>query len=175
MALLQLLLSRGMQDAMNGHQAEVNKMTRIVDNVTKNISTVKCCNGEAYERMMYSRSIRVAAMFCMIRVRIYATQLGALMFMAPTVATVGLFYGGYLHHQNLVSVGGVISTFFSCQMGLHALQNTMSHFSRLQKALHAITLLEETLNYVRRGNRLSSIERGSSPTSLHGHITLTDV
>ncbi|KAK5943351.1 ATP-dependent permease [Knufia obscura] len=168
-------LSRGSQKAIRQQQSELTSATKQASNAISNLTVLKCHNTQASEARTYAHILRAVCQQSRKQVRIVATQLGFMRFAATGLLVLALFFGDHLIHNVNASVGAVLTTFWCCTTASKSFNEILTHILVLEKGRAAAVALQDLLEKVGQGKRLSDRFHGYTPPNLEGDIVFRNV
>lgn len=174
-AIVLAFISSGMQESIEGQQAENQKGSAHANNAFANIVAIKCFNSQELESRRYLLAVQDAAKYYINLARANATQIGFVRFATTAMFVQGFYYGGHLVHSGDATPGKVVTTFWSALMATKAFEDILPHVIVLEKGRGAAIALRAVLSRVGEGARISEGLGGSNPKFVDGDIEVRNI
>jgi ATP-binding cassette subfamily B (MDR/TAP) protein 1 len=174
-AIVLAFISSGMQDSIEGQQAENQMGSTSANNAFTNIVAIKCFNSQELESRKYLISVQDAAKYYIELARSNAMQIGFVRFATTAMFVQGFYYGGRLVHSGDSTPGNVVTTFWSALMATKAFEDILPHIIVLEKGRGAAIALRAVLSRVGKGKKLSEGPGGFNPKFVDGDIEVRNI
>lgn len=175
LAVALAFIGRGLQPAIQEHEAKLLESANIVELAISNIATLKCFSTQTQEYGRYGTSLNKTASCYGEQARIIALQSGFMRFGSIAVVLIAMFYGTNLIHQGKSDAGKILTSFWSALAVSKAIDEVLTHFHNLEKGRAAAAALQATIQSVQKGRRSHLSVSGYMPGSLTGDIEARNV
>ncbi|KAE8417868.1 P-loop containing nucleoside triphosphate hydrolase protein [Aspergillus pseudocaelatus] len=168
-------ISSKMKFNIEAQQAELASASKVVNNTTTSIDTVKCLNGEAFELYNFSSRIDEAASQFLKQARLNSIQIALIRLMTYGMFVQGFWYGSFLASSGRLSPGDVLRTFWACLTAAQSIEFIMTQVIVLDKGAIAASALKMTLNRQTNDGGPKEMEGAVYPHQCDGDIEVSDL
>lgn len=167
--------SARMQPSIEAQTQELTKASKIVINAISAIDTVKCLNGQDFERWQYRKVIKRAARYSLRQAQANAFQIGGLRFITLSMFMQGFWFGSHLVNTGQKNPGEILTAFWACLMATQAFEQIQPEVIVLEKGRAAGAALKSSLDQMEGGSEIARMSGRVVPLFCAGDIEFKDV
>ena len=167
--------SARMQPWIEGQTEELTKASKIVNNAISTIDTVKCFNGQDFEKWQYRKLVKRAARYYLSQAQANAQQVGGLRLITLGMFVQGFWFGSYLVNSGQKNPGEILTAFWACLMATQAFEQIQPEVIILEKGRAAGASLASILDQMEGGLEISSPSGRTIPLFCAGDIEVRNV
>ena len=167
--------SARMQPWIEGQTEELTKASKIVNNAVSSIDTVKCFNGQDFERWQYRKVVKRAARYYLSQAQANALQIGGLRLITLGMFVQGFWFGSYLVNSGQKNPGEILTAFWACLMATQAFEQIQPEIIILEKGRAAGASLASILDQMEGGLEISRPSGRTIPLFCAGDIEVRNV
>lgn len=167
--------SARMQPSIEAQTEELTKASKIVNNAFSAIDTVKCFNGQDFERWQYGKAVKRAARYYLCQARANALQIGGLRLVTLSMFVQGFWFGSHLVNTGQKNPGEILTAFWACLMATQAFERIQPEVIVLEKGRAAGAMLKSTLDQMGGGLEIARMSGRIVPLSCVGDIEVKNV
>ncbi len=167
--------SARMQPSIEAQAEELTKASKIVKNAISAIDTVKCFNGQGFERWQYRKAIKRAARYYLCQAQSNALQIGGLRLITLSIFVQGFWFGSHLVNTGQKNPGEILTAFWACLMATQAFEQIQPDVIVLEKGIAAGATLKSILDQMEGGLETERMSGGTVPLSCSGDIEVRNV
>lgn len=167
--------SARMQPSIEAQLEELTKASKIVNNAISAISTVKCFNGQDWERWQYRKAIKRAAGYYLRQVQANALQIGGLRLITLGMFVQGFWFGSHLVNTGQKNPGEILTAFWACLMATQAFEQIQPEVIVLEKGRAAGATLKFILGQMESELEITRTSGRIIPLSCAGDIEVRHV
>ena len=167
--------SARMQPSIEAQTEELTKASKIVKNAISAIDTVKCFNGQGFERWQYRKAIKRAARHYLCQAQANALQIGGLRLITLSMFVQGFWFGSHLVNTGQKNPGDILTAFWACLMATQAFEQIQPDVIVLQKGIAAGATLKSILDQMEGRSETVGMSGGTVPLSCAGDIEVRNV
>ena len=167
--------SARMQPWIEGQTEELTKASKIVSNAIAAIDTVKCFNGQDFERWQYRKIVKRAARYYLSQAQANALQIGGLRLITLGMFVQGFWFGSYLVTTGQKTPGEILTAFWACLMATQAFEQIQPEIIILEKGRAAGASLESILDQLEGGLEISRLSGRTIPLFCAGDVEVRNV
>ena len=164
-----------MQPSIKAQAEELTKASKIASNAISAIDTVKCFNGQVFEKLQYTKTITGAAHYYLRQAQANALQIGFVRLITLSMFVQGFWYGSYLVNTRQKSPGEIVTAFWSCLTATQSIGQILPQMIVLEKGRAAGAILMATMARMERGRKIIRLSGGTYPSFCDGDIEVRDV
>ena len=164
-----------MQPWIEGQTEELTKASKIVNNAIAAIDTVKCFNGQDFERWQYRKFVKRAARYYLSQAQANALQIGGLRLITLGMFVQGFWFGSYLVTTGQKTPGEIMTAFWACLMATQAFEQIQPEIIILEKGRVAGASLESILGQLEGGLEISRLSGRTIPLFCAGDVEVRNV
>ena len=164
-----------MQPSIEMQTEELTKASRIVNDAISAIETVKCFNGQDFERWQYRTAVKRAARYYLRLAQANALQIGGLRLITLGMFVQGFWFGSHLVNTGQKNPGEILTAFWACLMATQAFEQIQPEVVVLEKGRAAGTLLRSNLNQMEDELGISRMNGRTVPLCCAGDIEIKNV
>lgn len=168
-------LSSRIKPRIEAQQVELNRASKVANNATSLIDTVKCLNGQVFELRDFSLKINSAAAQYLKQAHLNSLQIAVIRFMMFGMFIQGFWYGTALTTSGKLTAGEVLRTFWACLTAAQSIELALPQVIVMEKGKVAAIMLKDLLNDRRVKKRPEELEGASYPRYCEGDIEVCDV
>ena len=125
---------------------ELTKASKITNDAISAIDTVKCFNGQDFERWQYRKAVKRAARCYLRLAQANALQIGGLRLITLSMFVQGFWFGSHLVNTGQKNPGEILTAFWACLMATQAFEQVQPEAIALEKGRMAGATLKSTLD-----------------------------
>ncbi|KAJ8188268.1 hypothetical protein LV164_004772 [Aspergillus fumigatus] len=167
-------LSSRIKPRIEAQQVELNRASKVANNATSLIDTVKCLNGQVLELRDFSLKINSAAAQYLKQAHLNSLQIAVIRFMMFGMFIQGFWYGTALTTSGKLTAGEVLRTFWACLTAAQSIELALPQVIVMEKGKVAAIMLKDLLNDRRVKKRPEELEGASYPRYCEGDIEVCD-
>ncbi|KAL5689404.1 hypothetical protein EMGR_008802 [Emarellia grisea] len=168
-------LSSRIKPRIEAQQVELNRASKVANNATSLIDTVKCLNGQVLELRDFSLKINSAAAQYLKQAHLNSLQIAVIRFMMFGMFIQGFWYGTALTTSGKLTAGEVLRTFWACLTAAQSIELALPQVIVMEKGKVAAIMLKDLLNDRRVKKRPEELEGASYPRYCEGDIEVCDL
>ncbi|GIC91035.1 uncharacterized protein Aud_007476 [Aspergillus udagawae] len=169
-----VLLSSRIKPRIEAQQVELTLASKVANNATSLIDTVKCLNGQAFELRDFALKIDSAAAQYLKQAHLNSLQIAVIRFMMFGMFIQGFWYGTALTTSGKLTAGEVLRTFWACLTAAQSIELVLPQVIVMEKGKVAAVMLKDLLNDRRVKKHPKELKRASYPRYCDGDIELCD-
>ena len=167
--------SARVQRIIEAQTEELSQASKIVNNAVSAIDTVKCLNGQDFERWQYRRAVKRAARYYLRQAQASALQIGGLRLFTLSMFVQGFWFGSHLVNTGQKNPGDVLTAFWACLMATQAFEQIQPGIVVLEKGRAAGAALKSVLDHLEIGFELPRLNGKTVPLFCAGDIEVRNV
>ncbi len=167
--------SARMQPSLETQTEELTKASRIANDAITAIDTVKCFNGQDFERWQYKKAVKRAARYYLRLAQANALQIGGLRLITLSMFVQGFWFGSHLVNIGQKNPGEILTAFWACLMATQAFEQIQPQAMVLEKGRAAGAMLKSVLGQIEDVLDISSMSGRSVPLYCTGEIEIRNV
>ena len=167
--------SARIQTSIEMHTEELTKASSIVNDAFSAIDTVKCFNGQEFERWQYSKAIKRASKYYLHVAQASALQIGGLRLVTLCMFVQGFWFGSHIVDTRQKNPGDILTAFWACLMATQAFEQIQPDVLVLEKGRVAGAKLKSTLQEIDDELEASSMNGRSVPLYCTGDVEIRNV
>ncbi|KAF6231907.1 hypothetical protein HO173_009744 [Letharia columbiana] len=167
--------SARMQPSIEAQTKELTKASKIVNNALSAIDTVKCFNGQDFERWQYREAVKRAARYYLYQVQANALQIGGLRLITLGMFVQGFWFGSHLVQTGQKNPGDILTAFWACLMATQAFEQIQPEVIVLEKGRAAGATLKSILGQMEVGLEIARMSGRTVPLFCAGDIEVRNV
>lgn len=167
--------SARMQPSIETQTEELTKASKIANNAFSVIDTVKCFNGQDFERWQYRKAIESAARYYLRLAQANALQIGGLCLITLGMFVQGFWFGSHLANTGQKNPGEILTAFWACLMATQAFEQIQPEVVVLEKGRTAGAALKSSLDQMEDGLEISRVSGRTVPLFCAGDIEMRNV
>ena len=164
-----------MQPSIEAQTKELTKASKIVNNAISAIDTVKCFNGQDFERWQYREAVKRAARYYLYQVQANALQIGGLRLITLGMFVQGFWFGSHLVQTGQKNPGDILTAFWACLMATQAFEQIQPEVIVLEKGRAAGATLKSILGQMEVGLEIARMSGRTVPLFCAGDIEVRNV
>lgn len=168
-------LSSLIKPRIEAQQVELTLASKVANNATSSIDTVKCLNGQAFELREFALKINNAAAQYLKQAHLNSLQIGVIRFMTFGMFIQGFWYGTALTRSGKLTAGEVLRTFWACLTAAQSIELVLPQVIVMEKGKVAAVMLKDLLKGRRVGKHPEELKGASCPRYCDGDIEVCDV
>lgn len=167
--------SARLQPSIEAQTEELTKASKIVHNAISAIDTVKCFNGQGFERWQYRKAVKRAARYYLCQAKANALQIGGLRLITLGMFVQGFWFGSHLVNTGQKDPGEILTAFWACLMATQAFEQIQPEVIVLEKGRAAGAKLKSILDQMEGGLEIASMSGKTVPLFCAGDIEVRNV
>ncbi|CAD6573021.1 MAG: hypothetical protein ASARMPRED_005833 [Alectoria sarmentosa] len=165
--------SARMQPSIETQTEELTKASKIVNNAISAIDTVKCFNGQDFERWQYRKAVKRAARSYIRQAQANALQISGLRFITLSMFVQGFWFGSHLVNTGQKNPGEILTAFWACLMATQAFEQIQPEIIVLEKGKAAGATLKSTLDQMEGELEIARMSGRTVPLFCAGDIQVS--
>ena len=167
--------SARIQTSIEMHAEELTKASSIANDAFSAIDTIKCFNGQDFERWQYRKAIKRASKYYLRVAQASALQIGGLRLVTLCMFVQGFWYGSHIVNTREKNPGDILTAFWACLMATQAFEQVQPELVVLEKGRVAGAKLKSTLREIDDGLEVSSMNGRTVPLCCTGDVEIRNV
>ncbi|GAQ08037.1 alpha-factor-transporting ATPase [Aspergillus lentulus] len=167
-------LSSRIKPRIEAQQVELTRASKVANNATSLIDTVKCLNGQAFELRDFALKINSAAGQYLKQAHLNSLQIAVIRFMMFGMFIQGFWYGTALTRSGKLTAGEVLRTFWACLTAAQSIELVLPQVIVMEKGKVAAVMLKDLLNGRRVKKHTGELKGVSHPRYCDGDIEVCD-
>ena len=167
--------SARIQPSIEMQTEELTNASSIANDAFSAIDTVKCFNGQDFERWQYRKAIKRAATYYLHVAQASALQIGGLRLVTLCMFVQGFWFGSHLVNTGQKNPGDILTAFWACLMATQAFEQIQPEVIVLEKGRAAGAKLKSALQQMDDELELSSMNGRTVPLCCAGDIEMRNV
>ncbi|GFF98744.1 ABC a-pheromone efflux pump AtrD [Aspergillus lentulus] len=168
-------LSSRIKPRIEAQQVELTRASKVANNATSLIDTVKCLNGQAFELRDFALKINSAAGQYLKQAHLNSLQIAVIRFMMFGMFIQGFWYGTALTRSGKLTAGEVLRTFWACLTAAQSIELVLPQVIVMEKGKVAAVMLKDLLNGRRVKKHTGELKGVSHPRYCDGDIEVCDL
>ncbi|EAW25244.1 ABC transporter ATP-binding protein [Aspergillus fischeri NRRL 181] len=168
-------LSSRIKPRIEAQQVELNRASKVANNATSLIDTVKCLNGQVFELRDFALKINSAAAQYLKQAHLNSLQIAVIRFMMFGMFIQGFWYGTALTTSGKLTAGEVLRTFWACLTAAQSIELVLPQVIVMEKGKVAAVMLKDLLNDRRVKKHPEELKGASYPRYCDGDIEVCDL
>ncbi|KAF7125812.1 hypothetical protein CNMCM5793_002105 [Aspergillus hiratsukae] len=168
-------LSSLIKPRIEAQQVELTLASKVANNATSSIDSVKCLNGQAFELRDFALKINSAAAQYLKQAHLNSLQIGVIRFMTFGMFIQGFWYGTALTRSGKLTAGEVLRTFWACLTAAKSIELVLPQVIVMEKGKVAAVMLKDLLNGRRVGKHPEELKGASCQRYCEGDIEVCDL
>lgn len=164
-----------MQPSIETQTEELTKASIIANGAISAIDTVKCFNGQDFERWQYGKAINRAARYHLLLAQANALQIGGLRLVTLAMFVQGFWFGSHLVNTGQKNSGDILTAFWSCLMATQTFEQIQLEAIFLEKGRAAGAALNSTVDRMEDWLEIPRVRGRFAPLCCAGDIEVRDV
>lgn len=168
-------ISARMQPSILGQQEEISTAVKNAIGAFSAIETIKCFNGQAFEKKQFADTIKRAAKYYVRQANMNAMQLGFAKFITLSMFVQGFWYGSHLVISGQKSTGDIITTFSCALVAMSTVEHILPQLMVLEKGRTAGAALKSVVMLLHDGKVVHEMSGQDRPNRVTGNIEFRNV
>lgn len=167
--------SARMQPDMEAQTEELTTASKMVNNAISAIATVKCFNGQDFERWQYRKAVKRATRYYLCQAQANALQIGGLRLITLCMFVQGFWVGSHLVNTGQKNPGEILTAFWACLMATQAFEQIQPEVLVLEKGRAAGATLKSMVDQMECGLEMATMSGRTVPLFCGGDIEVKNV
>ena len=164
-----------MQPSIEMHTDGLTKASKIANDACSAIDTVKCLNGQEFERWQYRKAVQRAARYYLRLARANALQIGGIRLVTLSMFVQGFWFGSHLVNTEQRAPGEILTAFWTCLMATQAFEQIQPVVVVLEKGRAAGARLKSTMDGINDRLEVPNVSSRTVPLCYDGDIEIRNV
>ena len=164
-----------MKPSIQAQERELSNVSKIANNATTSIDTVKCLSGQEFEYCNFVSRVDKAAVHYLKQARLNSLQITLIRVMMFGMFVQGFWYGSSLAISGDLSPGKVLRTFWACLTAAQSIEMVLPQVIVLEKGKIAAATLENVISDQSKNKTANEMKGTLYPHHCEGDIEVKNV